>query len=103
VAYWFLQEIYVQAVLLDLVVANGLKKIIGLFRKVKHNLPREKKIIVHENPLCSSSGSSGILNIKLVHFCYKNYEDYKYKMLKIRPFKKRPRELIKKKKINYLF
>jgi len=65
-----------KAVLLDLVVGKRIK-IIAFLEKSKAQFAKEK--IVHETLIVS--GSSGILKHKLVHFCYKNYEDYKYKML----------------------
>ncbi|MBC8768999.1 glycosyltransferase family 2 protein [Arenibacter sp. BSSL-BM3] len=68
-----------------------------LFRKSKAQFAKEK--IVHETLIVN--GTSGILQQKLVHFCYKNYEDYKYKMLKYGRLK--AKEAHKKdKKFNYL-
>ncbi|SHJ26784.1 glycosyltransferase family 2 protein [Pseudozobellia thermophila] len=49
-----------------------------LFRKSKARFSDKK--IVHETLVVD--GSSGILNEKLIHYCYKNYDDYKAKMLK---------------------
>ncbi|TDS16985.1 glycosyltransferase involved in cell wall biosynthesis [Maribacter caenipelagi] len=49
-----------------------------LFRKSKAAFSDCK--IVHET--LDVDGTSGILNEKLTHYCYKNYEDYKGKMLK---------------------
>jgi len=49
-----------------------------LFRKSKAKFCDSK--IVHET--LDVDGKSGILNEKLIHYCYKNYEDYKCKMLK---------------------
>lgn len=49
-----------------------------LFRKSKA-LFSDKKI-VHET--LDVNGKSGILKEKLIHYCYKNYEDYKSKMVK---------------------
>ncbi|SNR71240.1 Glycosyltransferase involved in cell wall bisynthesis [Maribacter sedimenticola] len=49
-----------------------------LFRKSKVKFSDCK--IVHET--LDVNGTSGILKEKLVHYCYKNYEDYKGKMLK---------------------
>lgn len=49
-----------------------------LFRKSKAVFSDCK--IVHET--LDVDGTSGILNEKLTHYCYKNYEDYKGKMLK---------------------
>jgi glycosyltransferase involved in cell wall biosynthesis len=49
-----------------------------LFRKSKAKFSDCK--IVHET--LDVEGTSGILKEKLIHYCYKNYEDYKDKMLK---------------------
>ncbi len=49
-----------------------------LFRKSKAKFSDSK--IVHET--LEVNGSSGIFKEKLIHYCYKNYEDYKEKMLK---------------------
>jgi len=49
-----------------------------LFRKSKAVFSDCK--IVHET--LDVDGTSGILKEKLTHYCYKNYEDYKSKMLK---------------------
>ena len=48
-----------------------------LFRKSKASFTDKK--IVHET--LEVNGTSGILKEKLTHYCYKNYEDYKQKML----------------------
>jgi glycosyltransferase involved in cell wall biosynthesis len=49
-----------------------------LFRKSKASFSDCK--IVHET--LDVDGTSGILKEKLIHYCYKNHEDYKGKMLK---------------------
>lgn len=49
-----------------------------LFRKSKAKFSDCK--IVHET--LDVEGTSGILKEKLIHYCYKNFEDYKGKMLK---------------------
>ncbi|MFS4494601.1 glycosyltransferase family 2 protein [Maribacter sp. 2308TA10-17] len=49
-----------------------------LFRKSKTKFSDKK--IVHET--LDIDGKSGIFKEKLTHFCYKNFEDYKSKMLK---------------------
>jgi len=49
-----------------------------LFRKSKAKFSDCK--IVHET--LDVNGESGILQEKLIHYCYKNYEDYKQKMMK---------------------
>jgi glycosyltransferase involved in cell wall biosynthesis len=48
-----------------------------LFRKSKARFSDKK--LVHETLVVN--GKSGILKEKLIHYCYKNYEDYKGKML----------------------
>lgn len=49
-----------------------------LFRKSKAKFSDRK--IVHET--LEVDGKSGIFHEKLIHYCYKNYADYKSKMLK---------------------
>lgn len=49
-----------------------------LFRKSKAKFSDRK--IVHET--LEVNGKSGVFKEKLTHYCYKNYEDYKSKMLK---------------------
>lgn len=49
-----------------------------LFRKSKARYCDSR--IVHE--ILNVEGTSGYLNEKLTHYCYKNFEDYKGKMLK---------------------
>ncbi|MDG1572366.1 glycosyltransferase family 2 protein [Robiginitalea sp. M366] len=49
-----------------------------LFRRSKARFTDRK--IVHET--LEVNGTSGILREKLIHYCYKNYEDYKGKMLR---------------------
>lgn len=48
-----------------------------LFRKSKAKFSDKK--IVHET--LDVQGTSGVLKNKLAHYCYKNYQDYKSKML----------------------
>lgn len=48
-----------------------------LFRKSRAQFSDKK--LVHETLVVN--GKSGILREKLIHYCYKNYEDYKAKML----------------------
>jgi len=48
-----------------------------LFRKSKVRFKAEK--LVHET--LEVDGSSGYFKEKLIHYCYKNYEDYKFKMM----------------------
>lgn len=49
-----------------------------LFRKSKVRFTQER--IVHETLIVN--GDIGILNHKLIHYSYKDYEDYKSKMIK---------------------
>ena len=68
-----------------------------LFRKSRAQFCKEK--IVHETLIVK--GTSGILKQKLMHFCYKNYEDYKFKMLKYGRLKAKEAHQ-KDKRFNYL-
>lgn len=68
-----------------------------LFRKSKAYFTDRK--IVHETLVVD--GKSGILKEKLTHFCYKNYEDYKGKMLKYGRLKAKE-DFYKEKHFNYL-
>lgn len=76
VAYWFYRQFMFQNSKLNF---SGWQtdKNYRLFRKSKVQFSDKK--IVHET--LEIDGSSGILKEKLIHFCYKNYEDYKRKML----------------------
>lgn len=68
-----------------------------LFRKSKVNFTSER--LVHET--LSVNGKSGILNEKLIHYCFKDYTDYKNKMLHYGSLK--AKEALKKgKRFNYL-
>ncbi|MGB5691249.1 MAG: glycosyltransferase family 2 protein [Flavobacteriaceae bacterium] len=69
-----------------------------LFRKSKAKFSDKK--IVHET--LEIDGSSGILKEKLVHYCYKNYEDYKAKMLKYGRLKAKE-DFFKERTFNYVF
>lgn len=69
-----------------------------LFRKDKARFTDKK--IVHET--LEVDGSSGILNEKLIHYCYKNYEDYKSKMLNYGRMKARE-DFYREKGFNYFF
>ncbi|MDF0706413.1 glycosyltransferase family 2 protein [Flagellimonas okinawensis] len=68
-----------------------------LFRKSKAHFTDRK--IVHETLVVD--GKSGILKEKLIHYCYKNYEDYKGKMLKYGQLKAKE-DFYKEKHFNYL-
>lgn len=69
-----------------------------LFRKSKARFSDRK--IVHET--LEVNGTSGILNNKLIHYCYKNYEDYKGKMLHYGRLKAKE-DFYKEKHFNYFF
>ncbi|WP_298506855.1 glycosyltransferase family 2 protein [uncultured Maribacter sp.] len=77
VAYWFYRKFMFQDQVLNF---SGWQtdKNYRLFRKSKAQFSDKK--IVHET--LEVEGTSGILNNKLTHYCYKNYKDYKGKMLK---------------------
>lgn len=74
-AYWFFRQFMVQNTPLRF---SGWQtdKNHRLFRKSKAKFTDKK--IVHET--LEVEGRSGILKEKLIHYCYKNYEDYKRKM-----------------------
>ncbi|WP_298790816.1 glycosyltransferase family 2 protein [uncultured Allomuricauda sp.] len=67
-----------------------------LFRKSKVKFTDKK--LVHET--LEVDGSSCILNERLTHYCYKNYEDYKGKMLKYGQLKAKE-SFYKEKQFNY--
>ncbi|WP_445384505.1 glycosyltransferase family 2 protein [Robiginitalea sp. IMCC44478] len=75
-AYWFYRKFMFQKNPLNF---SGWQtdKNYRLFRKSKARFSDRK--IVHETLVVN--GSSGILNNKLIHYCYKSYADYKSKML----------------------
>ena len=75
-AYWFYRTFMFQDRVLRF---SGWQtdKNYRLFRKSKAKFSDKK--IVHET--LEVDGTSGILKEKLTHYCYKNYEDYKQKML----------------------
>ncbi|MEX0274490.1 MAG: glycosyltransferase family 2 protein [Flavobacteriaceae bacterium] len=76
-AYWFYRKFMFQNSPLHF---SGWQtdKNYRLFRKSKAKFSDKK--LVHET--LEVDGSSGILNERLIHYCYKNYEDYKGKMLR---------------------
>ncbi|WP_298488333.1 glycosyltransferase family 2 protein [uncultured Maribacter sp.] len=76
-AYWFYRKFMYQNKPLHF---SGWQtdKNYRLFRKSKAQFSDKK--IVHET--LEVNGSSGILKEKLTHYCYKDYKDYKGKMLK---------------------
>lgn len=77
VAFWFYRQFMFQNEKLRF---SGWQtdKNYRLFRKSKAKFSDCK--IVHET--LEVDGNSGIFKEKLVHYCYKNYQDYKEKMLK---------------------
>lgn len=77
VAYWFYRKFMFQKKPLNF---SGWQtdKNYRLFRKSKAQFSDKK--IVHET--LDVQGKSGIFKEKLTHYCYKNYNDYKSKMLK---------------------
>ncbi|NHF61282.1 glycosyltransferase family 2 protein [Flavobacteriaceae bacterium TP-CH-4] len=68
-----------------------------LFRKSKAQFSDKK--IVHET--LDVDGKSGILKEKLTHYCYKNYEDYKGKMLRYGRLKAKE-SFYREKQFNYI-
>ncbi|MCK0190754.1 glycosyltransferase family 2 protein [Arenibacter sp. F20364] len=95
-AYWFYRKFMFQNRRLHF---SGWQtdKNYRLFRKSKARFCNKK--IVHETLVVN--GTSGILQEKLVHFCYKNYNDYKQKMLKYGRLKAKE-AFYKEKKFYYL-
>lgn len=76
-AYWFYRQFMFQQKKLRF---SGWQtdKNYRLFRKSKARFSDQK--IVHET--LNVDGISDTLNEKLIHYCYKNYKDYKSKMLR---------------------
>jgi glycosyltransferase involved in cell wall biosynthesis len=72
-------------------------KNIRLFRKSKVKFTPGK--LVHET--LEIDGSSGILKEKLIHYCYKNYDDYKRKIINYGRLKAR-QDFEKNKKFSYV-
>ncbi|PWL38287.1 glycosyl transferase [Flagellimonas aquimarina] len=96
-AYWFYRKFMFQNTPLNF---SGWQtdKNHRLFRKSKARFTDKK--IVHET--LEVDGNSCILNEKLIHYCYKNYEDYKGKMLRYGQLKAKE-AFYKEKQFNYLF
>ncbi len=69
-----------------------------LFQKDKAKFTDKK--IVHET--LEVDGSSGILNEKLIHYCYKDYDDYKAKMLNYGRLKAKE-DFYREKSFNYFY
>jgi glycosyltransferase involved in cell wall biosynthesis len=97
VAYWFYRKFMFQNQPLRF---SGWQtdKNYRLFRKSKVQFSDKK--IVHET--LDVDGKSGILKESLIHYCYKNYEDYKGKMLKYGRLKAQE-DFYTEKHFNYLF
>ncbi|MGB5821646.1 MAG: glycosyltransferase family 2 protein [Saonia sp.] len=97
VAYWFYRSFMFQNKLLHF---SGWQtdKNYRLFRKSKVKFSDKK--IVHET--LEVNGKDGILGEKLIHYCYKNYEDYKSKMLKYGRLKAKE-DFFRERRFNYLF
>ena len=95
VAYWFYRNFMFQNTPLGY---SGWQtdKNYRLFRKSKAKFSDKK--IVHET--LDLDGKSGILTQKLTHYCYKNYEDYKSKMLKYGRLKAKE-SFYREKRFNY--
>ena len=95
VAYWFYRKFMFQNKPLHF---SGWQtdKNYRLFRKSKSQFSDKK--IVHET--LDIDGTSGILKEHLIHYCYKNYEDYKNKMLKYGRLKAKE-AFYKENKFNY--
>lgn len=96
VAFWFYRKFKFQNENLNF---SGWQtdKNYRLFRKSKAHFCDKK--IVHETLVVD--GSSGIFKEKLTHFCYKNYDDYKQKMLKYGKLKAKE-SFYREKKFTYL-
>ena len=96
-AYWFYRQFMFQDQPLQF---SGWQtdKNYRLFRKSKAKFSDKK--IVHET--LEVDGTSGILKEKLIHYCYKNYEDYKGKMLKYGRLKAKE-DFYKENSFNYFF
>lgn len=94
-AYWFYRKFMFQNSPLHF---SGWQtdKNYRLFQKSKASFSDKK--IVHET--LEVNGTSGILKEKLIHFCYKDYEDYKSKMLKYGRLKAKE-DFYKEKTFNY--
>ncbi|WP_394749836.1 glycosyltransferase family 2 protein [Spongiimicrobium salis] len=94
-AYWFYRKFMFQDKPLNF---SGWQtdKNYRLFRKSRASFSDKK--IVHET--LEVNGSSGILKEKLIHYCYKGYEDYKSKMLKYGRLKAKE-DFYKEKSFNY--
>lgn len=97
VAYWFYRKFMFQNEHLRF---SGWQtdKNYRLFRKSKAQFSDKK--IVHET--LDVDGESGIFKELLVHYCYKNFEDYKCKMLKYGRLKAQE-SFYREKQFNYFY
>jgi len=95
VAYWFRRKFMFQQKRLRF---SGWQtdKNYRLFRKSKVQF--SEKRIVHET--LEVNGTSGILNSKLTHFCYRDYENYKDKMRRYGQMKAKE-SFLKKKRFSW--
>lgn len=95
-AYWFYRKFMFKKEVLRF---SGWQtdKNFRLFRKSKAKFSDEK--LVHET--LEVDGSTGIFKEKLIHYCYKNYDDYRNKMLKYGRLKAKE-AFYKEKRFNYL-
>lgn len=95
-AYWFYRRFMFQSTPLHF---SGWQtdKNYRLFRKSKARFTHKK--IVHET--LEVDGQSGIFKEKLIHYCYKNYENYKGKMCRYGYFRAQE-EFLKGKHFTYL-
>ncbi|WP_411031449.1 glycosyltransferase family 2 protein [Spongiimicrobium sp. 3-5] len=96
-AYWFYRKFMFAGVPLRF---SGWQtdKNYRLFRKSKAHFTDKK--IVHETLIVD--GECGILKEKLIHYCYKNYEDYKGKMLRYGRLKAKE-DFYREKRFNYFY
>lgn len=96
VAFWFFREFMFQDERLRF---SGWQtdKNYRLFRKSKARFSDKK--IVHET--LEVDGVSGVVEEKLLHYCYKNYDDYKSKMLRYGRLKAKE-SFFKERKFSYL-
>ncbi len=95
-AFWFYREFMFQNERLQF---SGWQtdKNYRLFRKSKARFSDKK--IVHET--LEVDGISGVMDEKLLHYCYKNYDDYKAKMLRYGRLKAKE-SFFKERKFSYL-
>lgn len=95
-AYWFYKKFMFKKSSLNF-CAWRTDKNYRLFKKSKVKFSTKR--IVHET--LEVQGSTGIFNEKLIHYSYKNYQDYKEKMLSYGRFKAKE-AFMKEKQFSYL-